>query len=259
MKRLNLFPLYVLIFVFCLGCFQITAQSSVIENQDEKILPPSEEKFEDSSELISPWRSGGCHPGTSLRQPGCYLVNVNQWQASHMMTIYNEDASIWFRFSIDRRDSDYFLQNMKKDFLPVATYPHQSPSAVILRLVGESPHWYKVETNENTEETKFIFKNDPAWIKTPWSHWLLVIYKLRIGKDARLLDKPDGKPIEEIENLSPSIVYFLELQGDWAKVETGFYGKTFIGWIRWRKDREILVRDIFGTFGFSGINEKELD
>jgi hypothetical protein len=221
------------------------------DSEKEMFSSPAEEKFQETDALAVPWRSSGCPTDTYvIREPNCHLVTGNEWSSSHMMSLYNEDGSLWYHFSVDPKSSDYFGRNKKKVFLPFATYPDYA-DVVILRLVGESPHWYKVEVNEETQATKFILKSDPMWAKTRWSYWLAEMKIFKLNEDQPpLRDKPDGQVIEESAKLRVDKVTFLSADGDWAYVKGYSYQKKYQGWIRWRKGRDILIKDRFGILIF---------
>ncbi len=56
----------------------------------------------------------------------------------------------------------------------------------------------------------------------------------------RLLDRPEGKVIKEIifNDPGPIDLKVAEVDGDWLKVQSE---RDKFAWIRWRKDREMLV------------------
>lgn len=210
---------------------------------------PNEEKFVEATDLVVPWRDSGCHVGVSriFNKQDCRFITVKESAAAHRLALYNSDGSIWYQFSIDYDEPDYFLRNTKIGFSPLATPNHpDSPMSVILRLKGESPSWYEVEINEQSRETKFVSKRDPMWAKTTWNHWLESDYTLAIdGKRTKLLDKPNGTIVKESADLEFEVVIFLKAEGDWAYVDGRMWGKSHYGWIRWRKDRKILVGGVF--------------
>ena len=115
-------------------------------------------------------------------------------------------------------------------------------------MVGESPHWYQVEVNEKTQETKYVSKSNPMWAKSTWSHWLAAMQGfVPEDSDNLLLDKPDGKVIEVAAQIKFEEYTFLKADGDWAYVEAAehlgsFKGVVYKGWIRFRKEREFLVK-----------------
>jgi len=253
--KLQFVPRFVsLIFVIlaCFSCrFYVVAQNSE-DSGKNKLLMPSEEKFEEATDLVAPWRSSGCSElNREFREPNCHPVTPKEWRGSDVLTLYNKDGSLWYRFSVNPANSDHFLRNIKKEFLPFATFL-SGPDAIILRMVGESSHWYEVEVNEETRETKFVLKSDPMWAKTKWSYWLYEMKFLKF-KDEQppLLDKQDGKVIEASSDLQFYHFRFLKADGDWAYVEGIGNQKLHYGWIRWRKGRDMLIKSSNGLFKFA--------
>jgi hypothetical protein len=235
--------------IYC-GCFSF-AQN--IPNSKNETVPPSAEKFEASGDLVVPWRDSGCFRlNFKFNEPGCHIVTAEEYKNSDKLSIYNEDGSLWHRFSLTYQKPDYFLRDKKMSFLPFSTGSVPGdPGLVILRMVGESAHWYEVEVNETTRATKFVLKSDPMWAKTTWSYWFYFGSNLKIdNQKVKLLDKPDGEIIEESANWSVNRVRFLKSEGDWAFVET-VDGKKYQGWIRWRNGRNILVGCIFNAYKMS--------
>lgn len=237
--------------LFIVNCYLSgNAQNNGGEKNND-LLPPAEEKFEEATDLIVPWRSSGCSTmNREFREPDCHLVTGREWTSSEVVTLYNEDGSLWYRFSLNAKSPDYFVRNTKTGFLPFATFP-AGADTVILRQTGESPNWYKVEVNEETRAAKFVLKNDPMWAKTKWSYWLYQMQSFKYTDDFPLLDKPNGKTIEESAGLQFETVKFLKADGDWAFVEGYIHPKAYRGWIRWRKGRDILVSDDSGLFNIA--------
>jgi hypothetical protein len=239
-----------LIIVFLVAlCLPTIAQNQHV-SQNEQILPPIEEKFQEATDLVSPWRSSGCNPlAAEFREPNCYFVKTDVWRKSDVLMLYNEDGSIWYRFSIDFQSPDYFLDDKKMGFIPFATPYGNSgtPHIVLLRMVAESPHWYEVEVNEQTRATKFVLKSDPMWGTTKWSYWLYESGLLRLGGKQALRDKPNGKIIEETANFSFDKVKALKVEGDWVYVQGFLNPNRYFGWVRWRKGRNILVGSLYNN------------
>jgi hypothetical protein len=103
-----------------------------------------------------------------------------------------------------------------------------------------------VEINEKTRETKFVLKTDSMWAKTNWSYWLYHWTNLVInGSTVKLLDSPDGKVNESSAQIEFATVTFIKAEGDWAYVEGWDKNTRYLGWVRWRDGRDILVGCIF--------------
>jgi len=253
--KLRLIPrissLTLIIFAF-FNCQVFVAAQTDAESKDVKLLPPAEEKFQEATDLVAPWRSSGCSEiNREFREPNCYVVTPKEWRSSDVLTLYNKDGLLWYQFSVNPANSNHFLRNIKKEFLPFATYL-SGPDAVILRMIGESSHWYEVEINEETRETKFVLKSDPMWAKTKWIYWLYEIKFLKFNDEQQsLLDKPDGKVIEASSDLQFYHFRFLKADGDWAYVEGIGLQKLYYGWIRWRKGRDMLIKSSNGLVKFA--------
>lgn len=255
-------PSFILTILLSVCCLSVTAQNNALVNEN-KLLPPAEESFQKAKDLVSPWRSSGCHIIALYQEPNCHLVTAKEYVNSDTLTIYNQNGLVWYRFSLTFENPAYFLKNSKIDFLPFSTdrgfvsmgsevgNGSVPPQAVILRLVGESPHWYKVEVSEETRDTKFVLKNDPLWSKTSWSYWLYESDTLYVdSKKSQLRDKSNGKIIEESAGLDFKKVTFLKADGDWANVEAKHNQKIYRGWIQWREGRNILVGCVFNDYKF---------
>jgi hypothetical protein len=241
-------------FFFLVSGTLLQGQYVDASNRDA-VKPPDKEKFVESTEVVIPWRSSdrGCDASAAHPTPDCPIITVDVYKRSDMLTLYNSDGTLWYRFSISPESQDYFLDNTKMAFKPFA--PRNTKDilieTVVLRLVGESGHWYKVEVNEKTQDTKFILKSDPMWTKTTWSFLFNWSYSLIVDQHrGSLCDKPDGEVIKEYTDLVYDRLKFMKLHGDWVYVEgiRNIEAKTYYGWIRWRKGRDILVGSILNRY-----------
>ena len=117
--------------------------------------------FKEANSLLAPWRNSGCHNTKGLiQEPNCHKFTLKEWQDSSVLTLYNEDGSQWYQFSIKPENPQHFQRNTTIGFLPFATW--LAGEAPILRLVGESENWYKVEVNEKTQAIKYALKTIPS-------------------------------------------------------------------------------------------------
>ena len=219
----------------------------------DQILPPSQEKFQERDQLVSPWRESGCDfTVDEFNQSDCYRLDVHdsRYDTSHILTLYDDSGLIWYRFSILWRGDPnvkypiHFTEDPKIGFLPFSLTHQKWTGIVILRMVGESPHWYKVEVNENTQATQYVLKSDPMWVKKEWSYWLYEGLSLKLGENnSFLFDKPNGKIIEETTNQKFDGVQLIKVEGDWAYVKqfSKLDNHLYKGWVRWRKGRDLLV------------------
>ena len=224
---------------------------------EDRILPPSQEKFEERDQVVSPWRESDCDAMVDrFNQPDCYYNRHDKksgYDTAHILTIYDDSGLIWYRFSIAPENPDHFTKKTKTGFLPFSLTHQKWKGLVILRMVGESPHWYKVEVNENTQATQYVLKSDPMWVKKQWSFWLYEGGTLELSESNSFLsDKPNGKVIEETIGQNLKVFYLIKVEGDWAYgwVEIPPNNNRYEGWVRWKKDRDLLVG--------CGLNDKKV-
>ncbi len=241
------------------------AAQSADETKEDVIPSPAQEKFQKVDALATPWLdSSDCYLRTPdvSRYPNCTVTPL--WGPNRVgarrFVIYDSAGLVWHDFKLSGDDEQFLPWKPRESFEPLAVNLLSISDSVILRMVGESEHWYEVEINENTRETKYLLKNTPKmWAKVSWDHWLsqggerhgLTGNLIAVNKTDRelLKDKPNGKFIEKPGEYNVSFLGFLKTEGDWAYVKVGSTEPKIIrGWIRWRNGREFLVGCIFNGF-----------
>ena len=147
---------------------------------DDPVQPPEQEKFVATDALAIPWRDGniGCEYGSAVPTLDCPPAAGTAYPTSDVLVLYNGDGTLWYRFSVDWR-SPIFWKDNKIGFVPFTNH-----FLFALRLVGESPHWYEVEVNEETGATKYILKSEPRmWSKVTWSFAFSASFSVKIDQE----------------------------------------------------------------------------
>lgn len=189
----NLSSLVSLICLLIIFILPIAAQEDV-NSKNDKLLPPSAEKFVEEDAIASPWIVGDCPDDDLYKITDCHRIGGKSYEFRHT-SIYNNDGSLWYVYSNHSYEPDYFRRNKTMDFLPFAGYGDFGRTA-ILRMVGESNSWYEVIVNEKTKATKFILKSDSRWEKKTWDFWLAKIEFYTVGESDKT--KIYNKPNEDI-------------------------------------------------------------
>lgn|ERR1043166_2866273 len=213
--------------------------------------PPNREVFSPASDLLAPWRSSRCAlKGREMLGQVCVNYGGADYRNNSVLLLYNEDGTTWRRFDLTVGSPGYPLKAGVRDFVPFVT--SGIGEVIILRIVGESRNWYKVEINENDRTTKFARRDDKTWSKTNWDGWLYYSVNLYLDETQDALrDSPNGKIIAASASIKFERVRFLKANGDWAYVEGMTDPHTsmiYRGWIRWKNDRDILVGCYFNDF-----------
>jgi len=156
MKKYSLFFLVTLFFV--VHTFAQSNSATVNE-----IPLPDDEVFAKTSGLISSGRNVG------TRQNGGSIDSNHP--KTETMSIYDKGGGLWYRFSI-WEDSPLFIdKNKKKEFVPFTSWG-SGVRHFWLRLVAESSHWYEVEINKQTQETKSFLTKDQYFARTDFGDWI---------------------------------------------------------------------------------------
>lgn len=241
----------------------VLAQNASVK-QNKELRPPAQEKFEKDEQLIMSNRVIICLREDKEVNPPICLEGLSTemrneiWNTLDSVILYNRDATIWYNFSIDSFSPNHFLKNRKEGFLPFSA--HIGNEGITLRMVSESPNWYEVEVNEETQATKFIVKSDPSWVKITWNYLLARVRLLSFDEEnqPQLYDKPNGSVIEETSEIKwRELSFRLKIEGEWAFVEGYKSSKKYQGWVRWRKGRKMLFASKFfnDKFGKQIFNE----
>ena len=240
--------------------FHIVAAQKTYTVNVEEMPPPKSEEFRTATGLLIQYgmKDMSCNPISANPKRDCPVVTVAEAKLRSYHYIYDDEANVWYEFSSMSSDNANYLNRLKDDFRPLGPTIYKDSlggmtsygNLILLRIARESPHWYEVEVNEKTRDTKYIPKEDPTWAKADWSDIFNISFNVYIDPELTiLLDKPDGKPIECKNYASKHI--FARLDGDWMLVND--WTSDFMkrpentrckGWIRWRNGREILVGSI---------------
>lgn len=231
---------------FLFTLFFLTANIFAQNNRaNENEIPiPSSEVFKETSGLILPGRYLSTRP------------NGGRVASNHPETetaaIYNKDGSLWYRFSIYKSSPLFYSKNTKEGFVPFILYAYFDCN-FWLRLVAESPNWYEVEVNEQTQKTKYVARNDHFFGKTTYEYYLKPGRPVYVdNKLMPLLNEINGEKIDDYIEEKRNETYVIEIKGDWIKVKQIDENKSEVervsGWVRWRDGRKILVGTLFNDW-----------
>lgn len=161
--------------------------------------------------------------------------------------IYNEDGSLWYKFSfydeaVPRQQND--------DFKPFSFHPDYFVLA--LRCVGKGGGRLEVVVNEETGLKKYVREDDTSLKFRAWEEHILQVFAVDFNpEDNPVLEKPGGnaKSIDFSKRLT---FHPAEVDGDWLKVRWSSTGQAkgtgesdHSGWVRWKKDGVIAIELIY--------------
>jgi hypothetical protein len=234
---------------------RIAAQA--VAQKTESAGPPRSERYEAYDGLLIPIANREFTCVAPIRKPNCLVGAVQDQRPLEDHTIYDGEGRGWFAFSSNPRSPEYYLRLEKEGFAPLGAQPRINSKGeslpahglVILRISGVSGNWIEVEVNEETRQKGYIPKSDPTWMMASWGEVFNIGFNVVIDPNrVKVLDRPDGKPAA-CERPSGKHTY-TRIEGDWMLVNKMYHDEgaeeavACMGWIRWRKGREILVGSI---------------
>ncbi len=225
-----------IVYLILFGSFAV---SGVGQDEALSIPAPAAEEFSAASGIVIPRRFLYCLPPNEsiIVRSDCERKNPpEERRVFNWLPIYHADGEVWFTLKVVLGRTDGHYPGKVKDFKPFS----EVPGALVMRLSAESEHWYEVEVDEDTRETKYVSKVDGHWMRTTF-HTLFEGRFVHVGRGTKIFDAPDGTLIEEraADHLDAR---YLRLNGDWMLLE--FYSdlkKVYQGWIRWQDGRRVLI------------------
>lgn len=181
-------------------------------------------------------------------------------KAGHKIAIYGADGEVLKR--IDARDDSLgSLGGEEGDFFPLLFSNGASRDfAIELRITGRSENWIRVVVHETREPKTmgYLKADDPMFKKLSWEDWVLAHFNIRFDAVKNpVLDQPDGSP-KAVSIPDEPLIKADEVKGDWVLIRwmehepmepTAEWLRENkpenAGWIRWRKDGEIVIEEFF--------------
>lgn len=112
--------------------------------------------------------------------------------------LYNQDGSLWHKFSFYYDDSDGKFEYANEDFQPFAFHPDYFLLA--LKCVRKEPGRYEVIANENTELRKYVKADDPSLKFETWADHILRVFSVGFNQEKNpVLEAPRGRAKKDVK------------------------------------------------------------
>ena len=178
---------------------------------------------------------------------GLIVLNEHGYGKEDFIHFYNEDGSLWYKFTYYFDESDGKFEYANDDFRPFAFHP--SYFVLALKCVGKENGRYEVIVNEETGLRKYIKADDPALKLETWEEHILGVFAVTFNRvDNPLLDAPSGQVKEVALSNAEPFFHPVEIKGEWLKVKwessEGMERKGpnyNSGWIKWKEGESLLV------------------
>lgn len=175
---------------------------------------------------------------------GLLVLNHQRLNKKDFIRIYDDDGSVWYKFTFYYDDSDGKFEYENKSFRPFAFHPDYFLLA--LRLTSEDKNHFEVIVNEDTGLKKFVLKKDQLLRFESWEDHILNAFAVDFDKRYNALRRtPDG---EFDQTLFPENTTFhpIKINGQWLKVRidpSDSENKSAqFGWIKWKENNTLLIK-----------------
>jgi hypothetical protein len=178
---------------------------------------------------------------------GLIVLNEQNYGKEDFVHFYNEDGSLWYKFTFYYDDSDGKFEYANGDFRPFAF--HKDYFVLALKCVGKENGRYEVIVNETTGLRKYVKADDPVLRLETWEEHILNVFAVTFNQvDNPLLDAPSGQVKKVVLSNAEPFFHPIEIKGKWLKVKWKTSEETKrkepnhdSGWIRWKEGESLLV------------------
>lgn len=176
-------------------------------------------------------------PSETLNAVGV-LVLKDSYRQNDTVKFYNEDGSLWYKFTYYYDDSDGKFDFPNADFQPLAFHPDYFLLA--LKTVEEGDDDYTVIVNEHTGLTKRIRKEDFLQLLT-WEQYILSSFSVGFDVDQNPIRKQPDISSETIPKAMDVNYLPVKIQGEWLQIKWGKENEMNFGWIRWIEKNTLII------------------
>lgn len=173
------------------------------------------------------------------------VVLSKSYSNEDFIQIYNEDGSLWYRFTYFYDASDGKFEYANSSFRPFAFHPDYF--VLVLKCVRKQAGRYEVIVNEETGLLKYVKAYDPSLRFERWERHILKVFAIGFDRKVNpIRESPQGRVKTTLTANTP--FHPVEVRGEWLRVRwmpISGAGENATrhasGWIRWKTDQKLLV------------------
>jgi len=132
----------------------------------------------------------------------------------------------------------YYKNNSKQEFKP---FTPLDVLRIAIRRKAVSQNWYEVFINEESKETKYIWIGDSFLQRDEWEKYIRFSPYVLIDSEKNPLWETQDGQVKTVQISKGDWFIPKLIDGDWLRVQRKPSKGDDSGWIRWRKDNEIVI------------------
>ncbi|HPQ09152.1 MAG TPA: hypothetical protein PK995_07985 [Bacteroidia bacterium] len=166
------------------------------------------------------------------------ILKLNENYKNEMITFFNLDNSVWYRFKYCY-GCDIEINDLEKKFIPYAY--HIDYFIMILRVVKMDSGSFYVIVNEEQRLIKKINKNNYFTFRNWKEHILNDVSSIDFDVNKNpVMEKPEENS-KRVENVDGEFYFPVEIKGEWLKINWIKGKKEYYGWIKWKNKNTLLI------------------
>jgi hypothetical protein len=170
---------------------------------------------------------------------GVLTLNDEVIRKEDTIKLFNDDGSVWYKFSFYYDDSDGVYDFQNENFQPYAFHPDYFVLALL--VVKRTDDSYVVMVNQKHGLTKMLPKADFLRFCS-WSDFIITkVFSIKPNEKSNgvLSDSVKGSLLElDLDNIT---LHPVQIKDDWLKVRWKVGQNWSYGWIRWKNKGELLI------------------
>lgn len=166
------------------------------------------------------------------------IVLKDNYNKKDTVKIYNDDGSLWYKFTYYYDDSDGKFDYPNDEFRPYAFHPDNFVLA--LEVIKVEISEYKIIVNKKTRLVKKVKKESFLQFLT-WDQYVLNAFSIGFNHEVNPIQKEPQKESGTIAYKQENIYHPIKIQGEWLQIKWGSEGNWNYGWIKWKEENRLLI------------------
>ncbi|OFY63020.1 MAG: hypothetical protein A3H98_10685 [Bacteroidetes bacterium RIFCSPLOWO2_02_FULL_36_8] len=166
------------------------------------------------------------------------IVLKDNYCEKDTIKIYNEDGSLWYKFTYYYDDSDGKFDYPNDEFQPRGFKPDYFVLA--MEVVIEDKYGYQVFVNKKIDLKKRIKKETFLQFLT-WEEYVLKAFAVRFNNAKNPIHKTSEDESETIIYKQDNFYHPVKVKDEWLQIKWGEENNWSYGWIKWREENRLLI------------------
>lgn len=166
------------------------------------------------------------------------IILKDNYSETDTVRLFNNDGSLWYKFTYFYDDSDGKFDYSNDDFQPFAFNPDNFVLA--LKTISVNEDEYYVVVNEITGLRKKIKMTNYFQLLT-WEQYVLKAFSIGFNQNDNIIFTEPSVTSKKIPYKVNSYYYPVKVENEWLKIKWSGENELNYGWIRWKEKNRLLI------------------